>query len=73
VSKLGLNEGLEDDRKEGENDSDDSAVSGKNTASQMGTDSEEGGQARVGVHSLRWNDVETTIRTRDVVAAQQRI
>jgi hypothetical protein len=39
--------GFEDDRKKGgENDSDDSAVSGKNTASQMGTDSEEDDQAR---------------------------
>jgi hypothetical protein len=38
--------GFEGDRKKGENDSDDSAVSGKNTASQMGTDSEEDDQAR---------------------------
>ena len=37
---------FEDDRKKGEYGSDDSAVNGKHTASQMGTDSEEDDQAK---------------------------
>ena len=38
--------GFEDDRKKGDNDSDSSAVTGDNTESQLGTDSEEDDQAR---------------------------